>query len=320
MIQKAIGHLINHCGNLKRDEKSLILYDDKTKKIAKLFSYYVSKKTKYNAIINVGNLKFHGEKLPKKIEREMCRSNLILCLTKFSLAHSYSRIKASKRGARFLSLPDYSINFIRDKSIIVNYKKISKEMKKYSNILTKGKKIKIHSKFGTNIDIFIKGRKANFCPGYVNKAGDLGSPPDIETNVSPLEKLSKGTLIVNGSITHPKIKLLKEKVKLEIKNGKIIKIYSRNSKVKRLLIKIFGKSNSKRRVLAECGIGFNPKAKLSGHMLTDEGSRGCVHIGFGSNHTVGGKNNANFHIDLILKKTNLEVDGKYLVKNGSLYL
>ena len=51
MIQKAIGHLINHCGNLKRDEKSLILYDDKTKKIAKLFSYYVSKKTKYNAII-----------------------------------------------------------------------------------------------------------------------------------------------------------------------------------------------------------------------------------------------------------------------------
>ena len=320
MKQAAVDHLINHCGNLKKNEKSLILYDDKTKKIAKFFYNQITKKTINNKIINVGKLKFHGGKIKKKIEQEMCKSNLIFCLTKYSLAHSNSRIIASKKGARFLSLPDYSSTFIKDKSIIVNYKKISKGMKKYYNLLNKGNRIKILSKFGTNIDILIKGRKANFCPGFVKKKGDLGSPPDIETNISPVESCSNGEVIVNGSITHPKIKLLKDPVNLKINKGRISKIETKNIKLRKVLSRLFGQKNSKKRILAECGIGFNPKAKLSGHMLTDEGSKGCIHLGFGSNYTVGGKNKVNFHIDLILKNTTLLVDGKQLVKEGRLSL
>ena len=53
--------------------------------------------------------------------------------------------------------------------------------------------------------------------------------------------------------------------------------------------------------LAECGIGLNPKARLTGNMLTDEGSKGCIHFGFGANNTVGGINNVAFHLDFILK-------------------
>ena len=36
-------------------------------------------------------------------------------------------------------------------------------------------------------------------------------------------------------------------------------------------------------------------------MLCDEGAYGCVHFGFGSNYTVGGKNKIDFHVDMILK-------------------
>ena len=59
--------------------------------------------------------------------------------------------------------------------------------------------------------------------------------------------------------------------------------------------------NNKSRVLAELGIGFNKKAKLTGMMLTDEGSAGNIHFGFGSNYTVGGKNKVSFHIDIVVK-------------------
>jgi leucyl aminopeptidase (aminopeptidase T) len=217
-------------------------------------------------------------------------------------------------------LPDYSTSFIKNKSIIVDYKRISKRMRKYHNILTRGNKIKILSKFGTNIDILIKGRKANFCPGFVKKRGDLGSPPDIETNISPVEFCSNGEVIVNGSITHPKIKLLKNPVNLKIEKGRILKIKTKNVKVKKILYRLFGKKNSKKRILAECGIGFNPKAKLSGHMLTDEGSQGCIHLGFGSNYTVGGNNKVDFHIDLILKNTTLLVDREHVIREGKLFL
>ena len=185
---------------------------------------------------------------------------------------------------------------------------------------TKGKSINITSKRGTNLNLKISKRKANSCPGYVVKNGDLGSPPDIEANISPLEQFSNGIAFIDGSVTHPKIKLLKKPIKLIIKNGKIHEIEVDDKNVKKILNKIFQKKSSKRRVLAECGIGLNPKAKLSGHMLTDEGSKGCIHLGFGANHTVGGKNKINFHIDLVMKNTSLYVDNKLIIDKGKLQI
>ena len=315
-----INHIVFHCGNLKRSEKTLVLFDRSTKSLSRFFYKSIKTKTKNIKMIDVGNLKFHGEEVNNDIKKEMCKSKLIFCLTKYSLAHSTARIQASKKGARFLSLPNYSLKFIKNKAIRVNYKKIASRTQKLSKILTKGKKINIISKTGTNLNLFIQNRKANFCPGYVKKKGDLGSPPDIEVNISPREKMSKGIAYINGSITHPKIKLLKKPIKLTITNGFITKIEGKNKKINILLNKIFGKKKSKKRVLAECGIGLNPDAKLSGHMLTDEGSKGCIHLGFGANHTVGGKNKIDFHIDLVMKKTSLYIDGKLIINEGKLFI
>ncbi len=45
----------------------------------------------------------------------------------------------------------------------------------------------MRTRAGTDIRIAIDGRIGNACPGCVLGPGDLGSPPDIEANVSPLE-------------------------------------------------------------------------------------------------------------------------------------
>ena len=55
----------------------------------------------------------------------------------------------------------------------------------------------------------IKGRKANCCPGFVDKNHLLGSH-DIETNISPIEEDSNGKIIVDGSITVESIGLLRK--------------------------------------------------------------------------------------------------------------
>ena len=77
-------------------------------------------------------------------------------------------------------------------------------------------------------------------------------------------------------------------------------------------------NNENAYILAECGIGLNPLASLTGKMLTDEGTLGCVHFGFGSNITVGGKNNVPFHLDFVIRRPTLEVDKNVLISNGEL--
>ena len=70
--------------------------------------------------------------------------------------------------------------------------------------------------------------------------------------------------------------------------------------------------------IGELGVGLNPKAKLCGLMLEDEGAFGSVHIALGSNADFGGKTKAARHIDLIISKATLILDGQTVLQNGEL--
>ncbi len=152
------------------------------------------------------------------------------------------------------------------------------------------------------------------------KEGSLGSPPDIESNISPIENKSNGILIVNGSIADEKIGLLKHQVLIQLKNGSIINIKSKSKKIVKLLNQTFKKFGPKSKILAEIGIGLNKKSELTGHMLTDEGAYGCIHFGFGSNFSVGGKNKVGFHLDFITKNHSLYIDEKKIIENGKILI
>ena len=316
--KKSIKHLIFHCGNLLNNEKCLILYNSSTLNIAKKFYVNAKEVSNYVKLKKVEPFNFHGGTVNKTIEKLMINSDLIICLTKYSLAQSISRQRASEKGARFLSLPFYDNKVLKDKSLSINFKKKFKITNKISQLYSKGKQVTIRSSLGTNLVSKINFRKGNCCPGYVKKQGDLGSPPDVEANISPIENGSNGTIVVDGSVADPGIGILKEPLTLIIKKGKIIKFQIRNKKKLNYLNKMFGSKSSKKRVLAEIGIGLNHKAKLTGNMLIDEGCLGTVHFGFGSNSTVGGKNKINFHLDFMVKKTTLKIDKKTIVKNGKL--
>ena len=238
----------------------------------------------------------------------------------FSLALKELKDKFSKIGGRFLSMPGYSKKILSDKAILANFKEHDKITKKISKILTLGKKCKIFSEDGTNLECNLSGRLANSCPGHVMEKGSLGSPPDVEANISPIENQSNGFLTINGSIANEEIGLLNKPVYLIIKNGKIAQIKSDSKKINNLLKKTFYKFGPKSKVLAEIGIGLNKKAKLTGHMLTDEGSYGCIHFGFGSNFSVGGKNKVDFHLDFITKKHSLYIDEKLIIKKGKIVI
>jgi len=51
-------------------------------------------------------------------------------------------------------------------------------------------------------------------------------------------------------------------------------------------------------------------------MLPDEGCLGTVHIGIGSNATIGGENNVPFHLDHVLKEPNITIDDEIIMYDG----
>lgn len=314
----ACKNLIENCANISINEKVLIITDNTTKFIGKEIYILSSKITKNCEHININELKIHGEEPPKNVKSIMIKSDVIFTLTSKSLAHTKATFESINNGARFLSLPDYSLAVIESPALQVNFKELTSISEKIAKILSKGKKISITTKLGTNLTCNIKDRISNPAPGWCYDKGVIASPPDSETNIALVESSTNGTLVVDGSIPCNEIGLLKSSVTLTFKDGKVVNIEGEKYET---LNTLFNKGNdSNYRIAAEFGIGLNPLARLQGFMLEDEGTLGTFHIGIGSNIVLGGKNSVPFHLDHIVTKPTIFVDYLEIMENGKLLI
>jgi leucyl aminopeptidase (aminopeptidase T) len=314
----AVKHILTECGGLAADERLLVLCDKTTKDIAEVFVAAASEITPGAKLVEIPLASRHGEEPPASAAEAMLDADLIMSLCQFSLAHTQARINAGKRSARFLSMPCYTWPLLEDPALTVSYEEQYRVVRHISDLFTNGSRVRVQTASGTDMHLEIDGRIGNCCPGFVRNPGDLGSPPDIESNVSPIEDRSHGVAVIDGSITCPEIGLVETPVRVEVRDGRIVKFISDNAQYVEILDTIFGDLSSKRRVLAECGVGLNPRARLTGSMLTDEGAFGCMHFGFGSNYTVGGQNNVDFHLDFVFKDATLYIDDTLVLQDGVL--
>ncbi|KKM12395.1 hypothetical protein SY88_04450 [Clostridiales bacterium PH28_bin88] len=72
--------------------------------------------------------------------------------------------------------------------------------------------------------------------------------------------------------------------------------------------------------LAEMGIGTNERAIVTGNILEDEKVMGTVHVAFGDNKGLGGTVEAGIHLDGLILRPTLEIDGQVVIKEGKLLL
>ncbi|MDI7261575.1 MAG: hypothetical protein QME90_16870 [Thermodesulfobacteriota bacterium] len=141
----------------------------------------------------------------------------------------------------------------------------------------------------------------------------------IEANFSPLEGTAQGTLIADASIPYLGIGILKEPVRAKVKNGLITEIQGgEDARIIRVNLERHGDPNCFN--IAELGVGLNPAARMCGIMLEDEGVLAVVHKGSGTNITLGGKIKAPLHYDLLMWNPSLWLDGKLILKDGSLQI
>lgn len=320
MMEKGFYHIINECAKIRKDERVLLIFDDSTEYLKDHFKEPLQCSCKSLSMEKVESTDVHGLEPSIELREKMLSSDAILCLTKSSLAHTDARKMAEMKGIRFLSLPGYDEKLLCSNALFVNYQEIYPLVQSYTELLNQGEMIRLYTEKGTDVTMNISGREGNCCPGFVEAPSILlGSPPDIEANIAPVEEDTNGRIVIDGSITHPEIGKLEEPIVLEICAGRIREIISGNERKAKKLRTIFSDVCSpKAYILAELGIGFNPEAELCGNMLIDEGARGCVHFGFGANHTINGKNKVGFHLDCVITEPTVEIDGHICIKKGEL--
>lgn len=318
--QAGARHILQDCGRLSSGEAVAIICDPTTRLVADMLDQAARALGGIVNLVEIAPLSMHGQDPGPAAAAAMIQATLVLGVTAKSMAHTAARRNACLAGARYLSLPEYTLQLLADPSVTIDYEKAGQRARIVADLFTNATRVRVTTDLGTELELNIEGRIGNCCPGYVVKAGELGSPPDVEANVSPVETFSRGTLVVDGSIPFPELGLLRTPMVLTVRDGGIVRIEGDQAIARRLEDLFDSVDPHKSRILAECGVGLNPMAKLTGVMLTDEGALGTMHFGFGSNATVGGINDVPFHLDFVCRSPTLEIDGRIVLAKGQYIL
>lgn len=314
-INQGFEILIRNCADVLPNDTVLVISDSDTESLGATLATIAQTHAAAVRHHSISRLAIHGLEPPGWIADLMVQSTVIFCLTRMSLAHSKARFVACERGARFLSLPDFSVATLESAALRADFRGIERQATELASAFTRGSLIHLTTDAGTDLVMSIAGRQGNAAPGWCNGPGSLASPPDAEANVAVVEDATNGVVVVDGSIPHPRLGLLTEPLTLVIGSGRVQKILGLRSAV---LEEIYALGGDGSRVVAEFGVGLNPHARLCGAMLEDEGTLGTAHLGMGSNATIGGANHVAFHLDHVIRDVNITVDARQIMRTGKI--
>lgn len=311
-LQKAAMIAIKNCMAVKEKEQVVIITDESKMNIG-IALRDAAKKLKAEAIlIDMTPRQANGEEPPPAIAKIMEVADVVLCPTDKSLTHTKARREACKNGVRISTLPGITEDTMI-RCLNADYNRIAKLSEKLKKILDPAKVIRVTSKKGTDITMPVAGRLAKADTGIVHKKGEYSNLPAGEAFLAPLEGKSNGIIVIDGAMAGG-IGLVKKEIKVIVKNGLAVEFLG-GEEAKRLekILKPYGTPG---RNIAEFGIGTNYKAKLTGLILEDEKVMGTIHIAFGTNASFGGKVEAGIHLDGLINKPTVEIDGKIIMKDG----
>ncbi|MEM3703055.1 MAG: leucyl aminopeptidase [Candidatus Bathyarchaeia archaeon] len=306
--------LVEICAGVKRGENVLIVTDTEKVSIAEVLAAAAYAKGAETAIIIMTPRKMHSEEPPKMVAAAMKNADVIFAPTTYSISRTKATVEALKAGARMITMPDYTDEMLITGGIEADFMALKHLAERISKEYV-GENIKVASPAGTSLKALIKGRKPNIETGICHKPGDFGPPPDVEVNIPPVEGSAEGLLLVDAAASG--IGLIKDPIKVTVKGGFITSIEGKEEAEKLKKILEAAKDPNAYNI-AEIGLGLNPKARLIGRLLEDEGVLGTAHIGVGSSLPLGGKIQAPLHIDLIIRNPTIEIDGKKIIENGEL--
>jgi leucyl aminopeptidase (aminopeptidase T) len=287
----------------------LIVTDTIKKDIGEAFYFAARKITKKAKLLVIDPTAEHGAEPPDSVAGEMLNHDVELLITDRSLTHTSARREASKRGARIATMPSITED-MANRCLDVDYENMRKRSAYLHGVLSASSSIHMSSSSGTDI-IFKVGKGIFFGEngGMLDFPGAYGNLPEGEIAFAP--ETCEGVYVVDTSFAD--LGILRSPLIFKARGGVVVDIEGEGS---RKLVERLDRAGARAYKVAELGIGLNPKAIITGNILEDEKVIGTAHVALGNNTSFGGTNDVQLHLDGVINKPTITVDGVKLMEFG----
>jgi len=256
---------------------------------------------------------------PPAVAAAMRESDAFINACSRTITHTKARLEANINfKKRYLLMPAVTEDMLINGSSTADIKKVKEIASTVFKGLNGSKEVHITSDYGTDVTFSSEGRR----PKQLLEAREPATMavfPGGEMNICPVEGTANGTIVIDRFILD--IGLLSEPVTWKVKNGKVYEITGgREADQLKNYLEKHGDENSL--YIGEFSIGLNYEARSVGNNIEDKQVYGSVHIAIGSGVTnypyYTAKYHSVTHIDGLMLKPTVLVDGKPLVENGEI--
>jgi len=318
LMSKGAKTLVEVCAAVKPRENVLIVTDFDMMSIAEAVATAAYSVGAEVAICSIIPRSGHGQEPPVPIAEAMKKADVIFTPVTYSITHTRAVKEACEAGSRIIALTDYKEHMLVKGGLDADFNETKIMCQKMAQAFETCNEAMLTNPAGTRLTMRGEGRPGNalFC---IVESGQMSPAPNVEANFSPIEGSAEGVIVADASIPYLDIGVLTEPVTATVEKGMITDITG-GHQAKLLADDLKSRNDPQVYNVAELGVGLNPKCIMQGIMLEDEGVYGSVHIGIGTNITLGGNVKAAIHYDLLMYGATIELDGNIVLEKGQVRL
>ena len=300
--------LVQTCAKVKARERVLVVTDTGRSLRIGQEVYRASLDAGAEAVIMIMEPgAYPGAEVPQAVAEAMKASDVIFGMTTSSLYHTQARLAACRAGARLVAATEITEEVMVSGGIEADFEAQLPLVEELTRKMSQAHDIRLTTPGGTDLKGKTGGRSALKFTGLAHAKGDAVGVPTIEAAIAPFEGTCEGVLVVDGSGTY--LGMISNPVRITVEKGRALTITGGEKAA--VLTELLEKQNDPNCWnIGEIGIGLNPCCRVSGNIIEDEGKLGTCHVALGNNVTLGGANRARVHIDLVMWKPTLYLDGK----------
>jgi leucyl aminopeptidase (aminopeptidase T) len=313
-LERAMSAVINDCLAVREGEEVLVVANPATIGLGERLRGAAGKVGAEAVMALMRELETHGSEPPGTVAAAMAAADVVLVPTVQSMSHTEARRAANEACTRVATLPGVTEEML-GRVMSADVGEVRRRSREVAERLTAGSEALITCPNGSELRVGLGDRAALADDGDLTAPGAFGNLPCGEGFIAPVEGTTSGRLVVDGTIAGRGIP--PELVELTVDDGHLVAATGGKGEGERLLdhLRSAGQEGTN---VAELGIGTNEKATLTGELLEDEKILGTCHVAFGASAGIGGTVQVPVHIDCVVMKPDVSIDGEPLVRAGEL--
>ena len=311
-LDKAVRAVVRDCLGVAASEDVLVVCNPATHELGERLRTEAREAGADAVLAEIGERASHAAEPPQSVAAAMAAADVVLAPTVQSLSHTAARRAATEAGVRIATLPGVTAEMLA-RVMSADMEGLRRKGKAVAALLDRGVEARVRCKNGSDLRLGLEGRAAIPDAGELSAPGAFGNLPCGEGFIAPVEGTATGTLVVDGSIAS--LGLVDEPVRLQVEGGHLT---AAGGKLGERLMELLTAHGSDGTNVAELGIGTNEKATLTGEVLEDEKILGTAHVAFGASAAIGGTVQVPVHLDCVVTRPTVEVDGAEIVRDGEL--